>query len=278
VTIARGLAQIETTQGMIVSYATQAGRTAEDGQGRNSPYTSAFLKHIETPDEIGTIFRRISTDVYKATRQTQLPELSLSLIGEFYLRGRNGVTAPPADPDADARRDYEYAERIGTRAAWEAFLQRHPGGFYAELARGQRDRLAAVDPRPQQEPVLPPQPPPSGGPTLNWRLTSSYPKSIATTVEQFAQRVNGLSGDRLRLSVFAAGEIVPGLQVFDAVSAGTVEMGYTPGQYYFGKDPAFQYLSGVRGMAKACGRKGDRRAAVCLVQSGGPALRLVRPT
>jgi TRAP-type mannitol/chloroaromatic compound transport system substrate-binding protein len=243
--IARGLAQIETTQGMIVSYATQAGRTADDGQGRNSPYTSAFLKHIETPDEIGTIFRRISTDVYTATRQTQLPELSLSLIGEFYLRARTGG-APSADPDAAALRDYEFAERIGTRAAYETFLQRHPGGFYADLARGHRDKLAALDPRPQPQPAPPqPQPPQPGGAALNWRLTSSYPKSIATSVEPFAQRLNALSGDRLKLSVFAAGEIVPGLQVFDAVSAGTVEMGYTPAQYYFGKDPAFQYLSGV---------------------------------
>jgi hypothetical protein len=231
---------------MIVSYATQAGRSAEDGQGGNSPYTSAFLKHVETPDEIGTIFRPIGTDVYTATRQTQLPELSLSLIADFYLRGRTGGTAPPADPDAAARRDYEFAERIGTGAAWETFLHRHPSGFYADLARGYRDKLAALDPRPQPQPAPPqPQPPQTGSVALNWRLTSSYPKSIATTVEQFAQRVNSLSGERLKLSVFAAGEIVQGLQVFDAVSAGTVEMGYTLGQYFFGKDPAFQYLSGV---------------------------------
>jgi Caspase domain len=82
----RGLARIDSPQGMIVAYATQSGRTADDGLGRNSPYTTAFLKNIEANDEIGTIFRRISADVYEATKHTQLPELSLSLIGEFYLK------------------------------------------------------------------------------------------------------------------------------------------------------------------------------------------------
>ena len=94
--LGNGLAKIDSPQGMIVAYATQAGRTAEDGSGRNSPYTSAFLKNIETPEEIGTVFRRISADVYDATRRTQLPELSLSLIGEFYLKGRTSTALPAA--------------------------------------------------------------------------------------------------------------------------------------------------------------------------------------
>jgi surface antigen len=93
--VQRGLAKIDSPRGMIVAYATQAGRTAEDGRDRNSPFTSALLKHIETPEEIGTVFRRITSDVYSTTKQAQLPELSLSLIGEFYLRGR-----PPAQAGA----------------------------------------------------------------------------------------------------------------------------------------------------------------------------------
>jgi formylglycine-generating enzyme required for sulfatase activity len=102
--IARGLAKIDSPQGMIVAYATQSGRTAEDGQGRNSPYTAAFLKHIEAAEEIGTVFRRVSADVYESTRRTQLPELSLSLIGEFYLKGRssNAVSAATASSEIAA--------------------------------------------------------------------------------------------------------------------------------------------------------------------------------
>ena len=87
---------------MIVAYATQAGRTAEDGDGRNSPYTAAFLRNIEAKEEIGTIFRRISADVYEKTKHEQLPELSLSLIGEFYLRGKIEVNVKPNTPAAAA--------------------------------------------------------------------------------------------------------------------------------------------------------------------------------
>jgi uncharacterized caspase-like protein len=82
----RGLARIDTPQGMIVAFSTQAQQTADDGTGRNSPYTAAFLKHIETQDEIGRIFRRITTDVYKTTNHRQLPELSLSMIGDRTAR------------------------------------------------------------------------------------------------------------------------------------------------------------------------------------------------
>ncbi len=71
-TMSRGLGKIDTPQGMIVAYATQSGRTAEDGTGRNSPYTTAFLKHVEAQEEIGTVFRRVSADVYEATSRAQL--------------------------------------------------------------------------------------------------------------------------------------------------------------------------------------------------------------
>ena len=81
---------------MIVAYATQAGQTANDGNSRNSPYTTAFLKNIEAQDEIGTIFRHISADVYQSTHHAQLPELSLSLTGDFYLRGKVEISPSPS--------------------------------------------------------------------------------------------------------------------------------------------------------------------------------------
>jgi hypothetical protein len=142
-----GLAKIDAPRGMIVAYATQAGRTAEDGRGRNSPYTAAFLKHIEAQDEIGTIFRRVGADVYDATGGKQLPELSLSLIGEFYLRGRpSGIetaSRPPADNCAGADAHWKSAETIGTRHALEDHLARFSGCTFAGLARA---RLAALPP------------------------------------------------------------------------------------------------------------------------------------
>jgi hypothetical protein len=142
----RGLAKIDSPQGMIVAYATQAGRTAEDGIGRNSPYTAAFLRNIEAKEEIGTIFRRVSSDVYETTKHEQLPELSLSLIGEFYLRGKIeiNVTAddPPIHLDA-VKKDFEAAQHVDSVEGWDAFLAEHPNGYYATLARQLRAKMAA---------------------------------------------------------------------------------------------------------------------------------------
>jgi TRAP-type mannitol/chloroaromatic compound transport system substrate-binding protein len=81
-------------------------------------------------------------------------------------------------------------------------------------------------------------------PTLNWRLASSFPKSLDTlfgTAEVFTRRVSQLTGGKLNIRVFAGGEIVPALQVVDAVQNGTVEMGHTAPYYYFGKDPTFAF-------------------------------------
>jgi TRAP-type mannitol/chloroaromatic compound transport system substrate-binding protein len=81
-------------------------------------------------------------------------------------------------------------------------------------------------------------------PTINWRLASSFPKSLDTlfgTAEVFTRRVSQLTGGKLNIRAFAGGEIVPPLQVLDAVQAGTVEIGHTAPYYYFGKDPTFAF-------------------------------------
>ncbi len=65
--IRQGLSKVDAPIGTIVSFSTQAGQTAEDGNGRNSPYTSAFVRRIEETKEIGEVFRDISADVYEAS-------------------------------------------------------------------------------------------------------------------------------------------------------------------------------------------------------------------
>jgi hypothetical protein len=144
----RGLAKIDSPEGMIIAYATQAGRTADDGRGRNSPYTEAFLKRIEEPEEIGTIFRRVAADVYASTGRAQIPELSLSLIGEFYLRGRLDITVhsqPPApDPCAAASDHWKSAEAIGTIAAFKDHVARFPNCPFVDLAKSKIAMLAAL--------------------------------------------------------------------------------------------------------------------------------------
>ncbi|MBZ0148891.1 MAG: caspase family protein [Pseudorhodoplanes sp.] len=85
----RGFAKIETTRGMVIAYSTQINQVAVDGTGRNSPFTQALVKEIDVPGlEIGTMFRRVAAHVNKITEGRQLPELSVSLLGEFYLNSR----------------------------------------------------------------------------------------------------------------------------------------------------------------------------------------------
>src|SRR6478736_1566364 len=79
-------------------------------------------------------------------------------------------------------------------------------------------------------------------PELNWRITSSFPKSLDTLyggAERLAKIVAEATDNKFQIRTFAAGEIVPGLQVLDAVQNGTVEMGHTASYYFYGKDPTF---------------------------------------
>src|SRR6478735_5818257 len=78
-------------------------------------------------------------------------------------------------------------------------------------------------------------------PELKWRLASSFPKSLDTLFgagEIFAKYIQEMTDHKFQVRVFASGEIVPGLQVLDAVQNGTIEMGHSAGTYYVGKDPA----------------------------------------
>jgi len=79
-------------------------------------------------------------------------------------------------------------------------------------------------------------------PTITWRMATSWPKSLDTLyggAELVAKRVAEITDGKFQIRAFAAGEIVPALQVLDAVQAGTVELGHTAPYYYFGKDAAF---------------------------------------
>jgi TRAP-type mannitol/chloroaromatic compound transport system substrate-binding protein len=85
-------------------------------------------------------------------------------------------------------------------------------------------------------------------PNIQWRLAASWPKSLDTLYggpELMAKRVAEITDNKFQIRVFAAGEIVPALQVLDAVQAGTVELGHTAPYYYFGKDPAFAFGTAV---------------------------------
>ncbi|MTJ51887.1 ABC transporter substrate-binding protein [Anabaena sp. UHCC 0253] len=84
-------------------------------------------------------------------------------------------------------------------------------------------------------------------PTVRWRMATSWTKSLGTYVgaETIAKRVKEMTGGRFTITPFAAGELVPGLQVLDAVQGGTVECGHTASYYYIGKNPALAFATTV---------------------------------
>ncbi|MGE0559606.1 MAG: TRAP transporter substrate-binding protein [Burkholderiales bacterium] len=88
----------------------------------------------------------------------------------------------------------------------------------------------------------------SAQPAIQWRLASSFPKNLDTiygAAEILAKRVSEGTDGKFQIRVFAGGEIVPGLQVLDAVQNGTVECGHTAPYYYIGKDPAFAFATAL---------------------------------
>lgn len=85
-------------------------------------------------------------------------------------------------------------------------------------------------------------------PNIEWRMASSYTPSLDTVYggsEAFVERVNQLSNGRFQITIFAAGELVPGLEVLDAVQQGTVQAGHTNSYYYRGKNEALAFDTAV---------------------------------
>lgn len=77
--------------------------------------------------------------------------------------------------------------------------------------------------------------------TYQWKMVTSWPKNfpgLGMAPEKFATYVNEMSGGRLTVQVYGAGELVPGFEVFDAVSQGTVQMGHSGPYYWKGKIPS----------------------------------------
>ena len=85
-------------------------------------------------------------------------------------------------------------------------------------------------------------------PQIRWRLASSFPKSLDNlfgATEYMAQRVSAMTGGKFQISVHPAGEIVPALQVLDAVQTGHVEMAHTALYYFFGKEPSWSLACAI---------------------------------
>lgn len=154
--LGRGLIAVEPVRSnTLIAYAAKGGSTAEDGTGTNSPFATALLKYLPTPGlDLRQAFGMVRDDVMKATDNKQEPFVygslggaTVSLVQTAALATATPAAAAPQpatpNPQADMRRDYEYAERVGTKEGWQSFLKSHTTGFYADLARAQLSKLNA---------------------------------------------------------------------------------------------------------------------------------------
>ena len=167
--VARGLTAIETqsASGILIAFATDPRSTALDGEkDGNSPFTSALLKHIETPEvSITTVMDRVRADVWESTGKKQKPWTNSSIIGEFKLNPTlklaavdpsmtikaidGAVQTPPAPAPMGLDRAqmdvrmWETAERGNTPGDYKAYLEAFPTGQFASFAK---NRLAKLEP------------------------------------------------------------------------------------------------------------------------------------
>ena len=150
--IGQGLAKVEpNSPNVLIAYSAKAGSTAADGDGQNSPFTSALSHHLTKPGlDVRRAFGFVRDEVLKSTGNKQEPFVYGSLGGDDVplVPAKVAPAAAPApSPQAEARRDYELAMQVGNKSALNAFLAQYPDGFYASLAKLQLDKLTAEETR-----------------------------------------------------------------------------------------------------------------------------------
>jgi len=176
--VTRGLARVTAADGQLVAFATQPDRVATDGDGQNSPFTTALVKHIKTPGiELRTVLTRVRGDVATATNSDQIPEVTDSLLGEIYLssapadagaaapspapapapappvaetpattpptEAATETPTPPAGSSAEARAAWDAVKDTTSVAVLKTFLSHYPEGLYADFATARIAELEA---------------------------------------------------------------------------------------------------------------------------------------
>ena len=168
--VSTGLAPVTAPRGTLVISAAAPGTVVNDGDGDNSTFVRELLKEMRSPGlTVDEILNRTRIGVSRVSKGEQVPWISSSLAEDVYFGRRPADSSPqvivfpgpatppaPKDPDPEIRRDYDFAERLGTKKAWEDFLAKYNTGSYAELAR---DHLARLEPAAAPPPPSPPPPP-----------------------------------------------------------------------------------------------------------------------
>jgi hypothetical protein len=188
----RGLLSVEPPNSVLVAFAAKHGTTADDGSGRNSPFTTAPLHNLETPGlEINYLFRNIHDEVYEATQRRQEPYVYGTLSREpIYLKAVTGsapataaaashITSPPnLESEVEAARTWDQVKETNSSEVLNKFIQRYGGTIQGALAR---ERLATIAGNPSV-PVKPNdrQPIAPASPSTAPQVATAQPATEAT--------------------------------------------------------------------------------------------------
>ena len=160
--LGRGLSRIQTASGTFIAFATQPDNVAQDGDGRNSPFTGAFLANMEKPGlSLSDLMIEVRNEVMRQTNGKQVPWDSSSLTGRFSFKVEGTVTIAPQaqpsqpsvqtpDPRAVELGVWNAIRESGDAAVFRRFLEEYPNSMFAPLAR---DRIAALTAK--EKPALP---------------------------------------------------------------------------------------------------------------------------
>jgi len=141
--IPHGLAPVESGIGTLVSFSTQPGNVALDGEGRNSPFAGALVKHIGDDEPITDVLISVRNDVVAATNQQQVPWEHSALRSRFYFKRPSARRLAPSHmPGADASfeqraelalwRSIKHSKNV---AVLQSFLNQFPNGRFANTVR-----------------------------------------------------------------------------------------------------------------------------------------------
>lgn len=145
-TVDRGLVRVEPNDNVLVAYAARDGTTANDGSGRNSPFTHSLLRHIETPGlEVTFLFRHVRDEVMAATNRQQQPFMYGSLSKDVIYLKASPVASSGMPPESQIRPSNSKDDAGSKEASAKEYLAAHPEvleEFAADVAK--RDAAAAA--------------------------------------------------------------------------------------------------------------------------------------
>jgi uncharacterized caspase-like protein len=128
--VGRGLASVEAGEGSLISFSTQPGNVALDGEGRNSPFAAALVKHVSTAgDDLSSILINVRNDVMQATGRKQVPWEHSALTAKFFF------VPPKAGPQEVELEFWASVKDSKTPAVLRTYLERYPDGEFAPIAR-----------------------------------------------------------------------------------------------------------------------------------------------